>query len=84
MYCFPSVQMPPGAIRASVEMGLSPDTLYALDLLESTGVCVVPGSGFGQKEGRYGFRTTFLSLQSETVVEMIREHYEKFCSKYAE
>jgi hypothetical protein len=24
------------------------------------GICVVPGSGFGQKDGTYHFRTTFL------------------------
>mmetsp|Transcript_11727 Transcript_11727/g.24713 ORF Transcript_11727/g.24713 Transcript_11727/m.24713 type:complete len:561 (-) Transcript_11727:170-1852(-) len=83
MYCFPSVEMPQGALRTSSEMGMSPDTLYALDLLESTGVCVVPASGFGQKAGRYGFRTTFLSLESGKVVDMIRDHYEKFCEKYA-
>ena len=82
MYCFPSVQMPPGVINASKELGFSPDTLYALDLLQSTGICVVPASGFGQKEGRFGFRTTFLSPESRTVVEKIRDHYEQFCSKY--
>jgi aspartate/methionine/tyrosine aminotransferase len=83
MYCFPSVEMPPGAIKASNELGFSPDTLYALDLLQSTGICVVPASGFGQKEGRFGFRTTFLSPESKYVVDSIRDHYEAFCSKYS-
>eukprot|EP00571_Detonula_confervacea_P008975 CAMPEP_0172330642 /NCGR_PEP_ID=MMETSP1058-20130122/61506_1 /TAXON_ID=83371 /ORGANISM="Detonula confervacea, Strain CCMP 353" /LENGTH=546 /DNA_ID=CAMNT_0013047867 /DNA_START=129 /DNA_END=1770 /DNA_ORIENTATION=- len=83
MYCFPSVELPPGVIKASEEMGFSPDTLYALDLLQSTGICVVPASGFGQKAGRFGFRTTFLSRESKSVVERIRDHYGKFCSKYS-
>lgn len=83
MYCFPSVQMPEGAIEASQELGMSPDTLYALDLLQSKGICVVPASGFGQKPGRFGFRTTFLSPESRKVVESIRDHYEQFCSKYS-
>lgn len=83
MYCFPSVHMPPGAMRASLDMGAPPDTLYALDLLESTGICVVPASGFGQKDGRYGFRTSFLPLECGVVVDKIRDHYEQFCSKYA-
>lgn len=82
MYCFPSVHMPPGVMEASKEMGVSPDTLYALDLLQSKGICVVPASGFGQKAGRYGFRTTFLSPESRSVVESIRDHYEQFLSKY--
>lgn len=83
MYCFPSVEMPPGAISASRELGYSPDTLYALDLLQATGICVVPASGFGQKRGRYGFRTTFLSPESGKVVDRMREHYEQFCDKYS-
>ena len=82
MYVFPSVQLPSGVVQAAEEMGLSPDTLYSLDLLQSTGICVVPASGFGQRAGRYGFRTTFLSLESKKTVESIRDHYVDFCSKY--
>ncbi|ETN72278.1 hypothetical protein NECAME_18921, partial [Necator americanus] len=33
----------------------TPDFFYAMQLLEATGVCIVPGSGFGQKEGTYHF-----------------------------
>jgi len=36
------------------------DTEYCLRLLEETGICVVPGSGFGQAPGTLHFRTTFL------------------------
>lgn len=82
MYAFPSVHLPPGVIKAAEELGYSPDTLYSLDLLQSTGICVVPASGFGQKPGRFGFRTTFLSPESKNVVERIRDHYETFCAKY--
>ena len=32
----------------------------AMALLEETGICCVPGSGFLQKPGTYHFRTTFL------------------------
>jgi aspartate/methionine/tyrosine aminotransferase len=83
MYAFPSLRLPTGAIEMSKRMGISPDTLYALDLLKATGICVVPASGFGQKQGRYGFRTTFLSMESVNVVERIRNHYTQFCQKYA-
>lgn len=33
-----------------------PDMFYCMKLLEETGICVVPGSGFGQREGTYHFR----------------------------
>ena len=84
MYCFPAVEMPPGAVRAAKEQNITPDTLYSLSLLEQEGICVVPASGFGQREGRYGFRTTFLPSEKEMeqVVQKIRQHYERFRHQY--
>ena len=38
---------------------------YCLALLEETGICVVPGSGFGQMPGTLHFRTTFLPPRNE-------------------
>lgn len=29
---------------------------YCMKLLEEEGICLVPGSGFGQKEGTFHFR----------------------------
>jgi len=37
--------------------GMEPDAMYCYQLLEETGICVVPGSGFGQREGTYHFRS---------------------------
>mmetsp|Transcript_33557 Transcript_33557/g.77380 ORF Transcript_33557/g.77380 Transcript_33557/m.77380 type:complete len:316 (-) Transcript_33557:215-1162(-) len=84
MYCFPSVEMPPGAIAAARKHNMSPDTLYCVSLLEHTGICVVPASGFGQKKGRFGFRTTFLPSEQDMkrVVGQVKEHYEEFCDQY--
>lgn len=84
MYAFPRVELPPKAIDEAVEKDVTPDTLYALSLLEETGICVVPASGFGQKEGRTGFRTTFLPPEDEldrAIVEFKR-HHGLFCQKY--
>jgi len=50
MYAFPSIVLPQGRT----------DFDYALALLEQTGICVVPGSGFGQAAGTAHFRTTIL------------------------
>ena len=85
MYCFPSVKMPPGVFKEAEQRGVSPDAVYAVSLLEKTGICVVPASGFGQKDGRFGFRTTFLPSEEEMskAVDMIRDHYKEFCSQFA-
>lgn len=34
--------------------------MYFLFTVPGVGICVVPGSGFGQKDGTFHFRTTFL------------------------
>jgi alanine transaminase len=84
MYCFPAVTLPEGAIQDANEKGMAPDTMYAVSLLQRTGVCVVPASGFGQRAGRFGFRTTFLPSEEEMAssVDMIKQHHEEFCAKY--
>ena len=84
MYCFPRVDLPQGAIDEAAAMKVSPDTMYAVSLLEKTGICVVPASGFGQEPGRFGFRTTFLPSEQEMErsIDLIRNHHEEFCSKY--
>jgi aspartate/methionine/tyrosine aminotransferase len=56
------------------------DSAYCLALLEETGICVVPGSGFGQRPGTFHFRTTFLPPQEEIqeLVDKLRAFHEKY------
>jgi len=56
MYAFPRIELPAKAIAAAKADGKSPDAFYAFQLLEETGICIVPGSGFGQKPGTSHFR----------------------------
>jgi alanine transaminase len=83
MYAFPSIQIPQKAFEAATKHGTTPDNLYALSLLEETGICVVPASGFGQKKGRVGFRTTFLHPDTLKAIELFAEHHEKFVKQYS-
>jgi aspartate/methionine/tyrosine aminotransferase len=48
------------------------DESYCMRLLEETGICVVPGSGFGQEPGTFHFRTTFLPPKDE-IEELVRK-----------
>jgi aspartate/methionine/tyrosine aminotransferase len=70
MYAFPRITLPPGATDAG----------YCLALLEETGICVVPGSGFGQLPGTFHFRTTILPPvdEIETVVRRLGEFHASF------
>ena len=85
MYAFPRLDLPEKAFQAAEEKDQSPDTLYALSLLQETGICVVPASGFGQKEGRVGFRTTFLPPEDklDVAINQFAKHHEMFCDKYS-
>ncbi|NWT18375.1 ALAT2 aminotransferase, partial [Vireo altiloquus] len=56
MYSFPRIDLPPGALAAAKEKNQAPDMFFCMRLLEETGICVVPGSGFGQREGTFHFR----------------------------
>lgn len=65
MYAFPKITLPPGAISAAKKLNETPDNYYCLKLLDSTGIVVVPGSGFGQEENTFHFRTTILPEEDE-------------------
>ncbi|KAK4677285.1 alanine transaminase [Podospora pseudoanserina] len=81
MYLFPTINLPEKAAEAAKKEGRTPDEFYCLRLLEATGVCVVPGSGFGQREGSLHFRTTFLAPGTEWVGSIVKFHRE-FMEKY--
>lgn len=71
MYAFPQITLPAGKT----------DEEYCMALLEKTGVCVVPGSGFGQIPGTAHFRTTILP-PTEKIEEVVRRIAE-FQASYA-
>jgi len=84
MYAFPRVHLPEKAVAAARDAGKSPDAFYALRLLAATGVCVVPGSGFGQREGTYHVRTTFLPPEQdmEDVVRRFSQFNDEFMAEF--
>ncbi|XP_043937215.1 alanine aminotransferase 2 [Protopterus annectens] len=84
MYAFPRIYIPPKAIQKAQSCGIAPDMFYCLELLEETGICVVPGSGFGQKEGTYHFRMTILpSVEKlKDILEKIKDFNIAFLQKY--
>jgi len=64
---------------------MEPDLFYCLSVLENTGIVLVPGSGFRQKDGTYHFRITILILPEEKLrakLEIFREYNVQFHSQY--
>jgi len=86
MYAFVRLELPEPAgmsrmpddqkIRTLHEMEFD----YCLKLLEQTGICVVPGAGFGQQPGTLHFRTTFLPPEEEMeeLVVKLRTFHESY------
>lgn len=81
MYLYPSIALPRRAEAAAAKEGKKIDEYYVSRLLDATGVCMVPGSGFGQKEGTWHFRTTFLPPGTEWVAR-IREFHDGFVKEF--
>ena len=63
MYAFPSIKFSKKAIEAAGNQKV--DQFYCMEVLKNTGIALVPGSGFLQKEGTYHFRITTLILPEE-------------------
>ncbi|KAI3408870.1 hypothetical protein GPALN_007464 [Globodera pallida] len=84
MYAFPRVSLPDAAIAEAKTIGVEPDFFYVKQLLEETGVCVVPGSGFGQRPGTFHFRTTILPPIDifEDMLNRFGDFHQRFLAEY--
>lgn len=85
MYLFPSLNFDPKVYHKlfsrAKNSNLEIDDLYCIELLENTGICCVPGNGFGQKPGTYHLRTTFLP-PGEEWIERWGKFHKEFVKKY--
>ena len=84
MYAFPTISVPEKAVNEAKKRGITPDTLYCMELLENAGICCVPGSGFGQRDGTFHLRTTLLPPEKDMqkVVERMGKFHKEFTAKY--
>ncbi|XP_055954050.1 alanine aminotransferase 2-like [Argiope bruennichi] len=84
-FVFPKIYLPQKAIDEAKTKGVSPDTFYALNLLEETGICSQPGALYGQLPGTYHLRFTILPSKEKILKmsEMIRRFHTSFIQKYS-
>ena len=84
MYSFPQIRLPAKAMAAAKAAGKAPDVFYCLALLEATGISTVPGSGFGQEDGTFHFRTTILPMEDDMprICDLLKDFHAKFMAKY--
>lgn len=84
MYAFPKIDFPPRAIEAAQAKKMPADVFYCHELLETTGICAIPGSGFGQVAGTWHIRLTFLPREQHMTDMLIAltKFHKDFMSKY--
>jgi len=84
MYAFPTVTLSVKANEAAKAMGKTPDTMYALSLLDETGIVCVPRAGFKQVPGTLHYRTTILPSEEamDGVIEKMNVFHQQFMDKY--
>ena len=74
LYLFPKIELSYKIIAAANAAGKVPDAFYALALLDATGICVAPGSGFGQKDGEYYYRLTYVGKLERFHLEFLAKY----------
>ncbi|KAI5885627.1 PLP-dependent transferase [Schizophyllum commune H4-8] len=82
LYLYPKVHLSDRAIEAARKVGKEPDAFYAMKLLDETGICVVPGSGFGQKVGHWHYRLTCLCPGVDDYVDALANFHKRFIAEY--
>ena len=81
MYLFPKLTLPKRALEEAARQNMSPDEFYCTALVKRTGICTVPGTGFGQRKGTYHLRTTFLAPGTEWI-DRWRVFHKEFYERY--
>ncbi|KAL5211131.1 hypothetical protein ABZP36_006754 [Zizania latifolia] len=84
MYLLPRIHLPQKAIEAASAVNKAPDVFYARRLLDTTGIVVTPGSGFGQVAGTWHLRFTILPPEEKipSIISRFREFHEEFMAQY--
>mmetsp|Transcript_5961 Transcript_5961/g.17942 ORF Transcript_5961/g.17942 Transcript_5961/m.17942 type:complete len:496 (+) Transcript_5961:133-1620(+) len=85
LYCYPQIKIPEKAIEEAKSKGLAPDVMYCMELLDETGICCIPGSGFGQPDGTFHLRTTILPSedQFDEITSSFGQFHKSFMEKHS-
>lgn len=89
MYLFPQLHLSKAAWDKAADLGKKVDELYCRELLDATGICVVPGSGFGREPEQLDdgtsysyFRTTVLAKATDEFIERYSTFHKQFRARY--
>lgn len=85
MYLFPRLHLPERFIEHAKFLQTHPEDLYCMQLLESTGICLVPGWGFGESLGTFHIRCTILPPEEQMCefAELLGKWHREFYSHWS-
>lgn len=85
MYSFPKITIPKKAIEHAKSLKIEPDMFFCVELLEKTGVCVLPGSAFHQRPDTYHLRITILPPveQVKSLLSIFEKFYREFLQQWS-
>ena len=85
LYAFPTIKMPKKAMEAAAAKDMAADAMYCGELLDATGIVIVPGTGFHQEPGTFHFRTTILPPEEtmDKFFALLKEFHADFLKRYA-
>jgi alanine transaminase len=86
LYLFPEIKMSEKAVKKAGDEGRKPDEYYCLRLLDATGICVVPGSGFGKMpsdDGTIFLRTTILAKETDAFCDRFSKFHTQFVQEFS-
>ena len=85
LYAFPTIKMPAKAIEAAISKNMAADTMYCSELLDATGIVIVPGTGFHQEPGTFHFRTTILPPEEtmDKFFNLLKDFHSDFMKRYS-
>eukprot|EP00485_Elphidium_margaritaceum_P015036 CAMPEP_0202729172 /NCGR_PEP_ID=MMETSP1385-20130828/185993_1 /ASSEMBLY_ACC=CAM_ASM_000861 /TAXON_ID=933848 /ORGANISM="Elphidium margaritaceum" /LENGTH=501 /DNA_ID=CAMNT_0049395429 /DNA_START=131 /DNA_END=1636 /DNA_ORIENTATION=+ len=88
MYAFPNITIPETVAQNAIKAyqgDVAADFVYCMELLLQYGIVVVAGSGFGQKDGTFHFRTTILPPKDQiaSLTQSLAKFHAEFLQKYS-
>ena len=84
LYLFPKIDMPQKFLDECEKKNIIPDEEYCIRMLEKTGICTVPGCGFGQIDNTYHFRIAILPPleKIQKTISFIQHFHNDFMNMY--
>lgn len=84
LYVYPEIYFNNYIVNYAYSKGMHPDEFYCVELLQKTGILILPGNGFFERKNTYHLRLTILISEQEIreILKLMKEFNIHFFKKY--